>query len=168
MFSLSFARPGIWGNEGNRCSIPFAKVKSVWLISELRCSDMIEHALCRIPWWPCRCLWARPSKGCWSLKLQWFVSCLELAKMILRSHWNNNIYYDLYKEKRLRDAHARLKKRGVPLAANQVNYSLIYRTPELNGVKAACDELGITLIAYSPIAQGGRQTLNLLPNYVFV
>lgn len=59
-----------------------------------------------------------------------------------------------YNEKRLRDAHARLKKRGVPLAANQVNYSLIYRTPELNGVKAACDELGITLIAYSPIAQG--------------
>ncbi|XP_048556664.1 uncharacterized oxidoreductase At1g06690, chloroplastic-like [Triticum urartu] len=59
-----------------------------------------------------------------------------------------------YNEKRLRDAHARLKKRGVPLAVNQVNYSLIYRTPEENGVKAACDELGVTLIAYSPIAQG--------------
>ena len=57
-------------------------------------------------------------------------------------------------DKRLRDAHARLKKRGVPLAVNQVNYSLIYRTPEENGVKAACDELGVTLIAYSPIAQG--------------
>lgn len=65
-----------------------------------------------------------------------------------------------YLEKRLRDAHTRLKKRGVPLAANQVNYSLIYRTPELNGVKAACDELGITLIAYSPIAQGRNQSLN--------
>jgi hypothetical protein len=35
-----------------------------------------------------------------------------------------------------------------------VNYSLIYRNPEENGVKAACDELGVTLIAYSPIAQG--------------
>lgn len=42
-FSLSFARPGIWGNEGTRCSIPFAKVKSDRLISELHCSDMIEH-----------------------------------------------------------------------------------------------------------------------------
>ncbi|RLN33870.1 putative oxidoreductase [Panicum miliaceum] len=59
-----------------------------------------------------------------------------------------------YSEKRLRDAYARLKKRGIPLASNQVNYSLIYRNPEENGVKAACDELGITLIAYSPIAQG--------------
>ncbi|XP_038987872.1 uncharacterized oxidoreductase At1g06690, chloroplastic [Phoenix dactylifera] len=59
-----------------------------------------------------------------------------------------------YSEKRLRDAYNQLKKRGIPLASNQVNYSLIYRNPERNGVKAACDELGITLIAYSPIAQG--------------
>jgi aryl-alcohol dehydrogenase-like predicted oxidoreductase len=59
-----------------------------------------------------------------------------------------------YSEKRLRDAYEQLKKRGIPLASNQVNYSLIYRLPEENGVKATCDELGITLIAYSPIAQG--------------
>lgn len=59
-----------------------------------------------------------------------------------------------YSEKRLREAYEKLKKRGIPLASNQVNYSLIYRAPEEKGVKAACDELGITLIAYSPIAQG--------------
>lgn len=59
-----------------------------------------------------------------------------------------------YSEKRLRNAYEQLSKRGIPLASNQVNYSLIYRIPEENGVKAACDELGITLIAYSPMAQG--------------
>ncbi|XP_031739634.1 uncharacterized oxidoreductase At1g06690, chloroplastic isoform X2 [Cucumis sativus] len=59
-----------------------------------------------------------------------------------------------YNEKRLRDAYEKLKKRGIPLASNQVNYSLIYRLPEENGVKAACDELGVTLIAYAPLAQG--------------
>ncbi|XP_042453366.1 uncharacterized oxidoreductase At1g06690, chloroplastic-like [Zingiber officinale] len=59
-----------------------------------------------------------------------------------------------YSEKRLRDAYNQLKKRGIPLASNQVNYSLLYRLPEQNGVKATCDELGISLIAYSPIAQG--------------
>ncbi|CAA6657948.1 unnamed protein product [Spirodela intermedia] len=48
-----------------------------------------------------------------------------------------------YSEKRLRDAHSQLKKRGIPLAVNQVNYSLIYRLPEENGVKATCDELGL-------------------------
>ncbi|KAK4355807.1 hypothetical protein RND71_024778 [Anisodus tanguticus] len=60
----------------------------------------------------------------------------------------------LFSEKRLLNAYEQLKKRGIPLASNQVNYSLIYRLPEQNGVKAACDELGVTLIAYSPIAQG--------------
>eukprot|EP01018_Ginkgo_biloba_P029515 Gb_22673 [translate_table: standard] len=59
-----------------------------------------------------------------------------------------------YNEKRLRNAYAQLQKRGIPLASNQVNYSLIYRAPEENGVKAACDDLGISLIAYSPIGQG--------------
>lgn len=59
-----------------------------------------------------------------------------------------------YNEQRLRNAYAQLQKRGIPLASNQVNYSLIYRAPDENGVKAACDELGITLIAYSPIGQG--------------
>ncbi|KAK8717150.1 hypothetical protein V6N13_044428 [Hibiscus sabdariffa] len=68
-----------------------------------------------------------------------------------------------YSEKRLRDAYERLKKRGIPLASNQVQYSLIYRAPEQNGVKAACDELGITLIAYSPIAQAGALTGKYTP-----
>ncbi|KAG8387116.1 hypothetical protein BUALT_Bualt03G0219800 [Buddleja alternifolia] len=72
-----------------------------------------------------------------------------------------------YSEKRLRDAYDQLKKRGIPLASNQVNYSLIYRLPEENGVKSACDELGITLIAYSPLAQGaltGKYTPNNTPS----
>lgn len=59
-----------------------------------------------------------------------------------------------YSEKRMRDAYQQLKKRGIALASNQVNYSIVYRLPEENGVKAACDDLGVTLIAYSPIAQG--------------
>lgn len=71
-----------------------------------------------------------------------------------------------YSEKRLREAYKQLKKRGIPLASNQVNYSLIYRIPEENGVKATCDELGISLIAYSPIAQGiltGKYTPQNIP-----
>ncbi|GAQ77682.1 NAD(P)-linked oxidoreductase superfamily protein [Klebsormidium nitens] len=59
-----------------------------------------------------------------------------------------------YKEDRLRAAHARLAERGIPLASNQVHYNLLYRLPEKNGVKRTCDELGVTLIAYSPLAQG--------------
>lgn len=59
-----------------------------------------------------------------------------------------------FSEIRLRNAVRVLDKRGVKLASNQVNYSLVYREPETNGVLAACEELGVGLIAYSPLAQG--------------
>lgn len=47
-----------------------------------------------------------------------------------------------------------MQDQGVRLASNQVQYSLLYREPEKNGVLKACQELGVTLIAYSPLSQG--------------
>jgi aryl-alcohol dehydrogenase-like predicted oxidoreductase len=51
-------------------------------------------------------------------------------------------------------AHAALARRGVPLASNQVEYSLLVRTPETSGLVKVCRDLGVTIIAYSPIAKG--------------
>jgi aryl-alcohol dehydrogenase-like predicted oxidoreductase len=59
-----------------------------------------------------------------------------------------------YSAEQLRTAHAALAERGIPLASNQVEYSLLHRAPEVNGMLDACRELGITLIAYQPLAQG--------------
>jgi aryl-alcohol dehydrogenase-like predicted oxidoreductase len=59
-----------------------------------------------------------------------------------------------YSAEQMRVAHAALARRGVPLASNQVEYSLLHRQPEVNGVLDACRELGITLIAYQPLASG--------------
>jgi len=59
-----------------------------------------------------------------------------------------------YSEEQMRRAYAVLAKRGIPLASNQVLYSLIHRKVEHNGLLKTCQELGITLIAYSPLAQG--------------
>ncbi|HWO93925.1 MAG TPA: aldo/keto reductase [Dehalococcoidia bacterium] len=59
-----------------------------------------------------------------------------------------------YNERQMRKAHRLLARRGIPLVSNQVHYSLLHRAPEANGVLAACRELDITLIAYSPLAQG--------------
>jgi aryl-alcohol dehydrogenase-like predicted oxidoreductase len=47
-----------------------------------------------------------------------------------------------------------LDRAGVPLAANQVRYSLTKRKPETNGVLAACRELGVALVAHTPLASG--------------
>jgi aryl-alcohol dehydrogenase-like predicted oxidoreductase len=59
-----------------------------------------------------------------------------------------------YSAEQMRLAHAELTKRGIPLASNQVEYSLLHRQPETNGVLDAARELGITLIAYQPLAGG--------------
>ena len=59
-----------------------------------------------------------------------------------------------YSAKQMREAHAALAQRSIPLASNQVEYSLLHRQPEVNGVLDACRELGVTLIAYMPLASG--------------
>jgi aryl-alcohol dehydrogenase-like predicted oxidoreductase len=59
-----------------------------------------------------------------------------------------------FSESRMRAAQAALAKRGLTLASNQMQYSLLARGIERNGVLEAAKELGITIIAYSPLAQG--------------
>lgn len=55
---------------------------------------------------------------------------------------------------RVRATAKTLEAGGSCLASNQVQYSLLYRTPEKNGVLEACRESGTTLVAYSPLCQG--------------
>lgn len=59
-----------------------------------------------------------------------------------------------YSADQMRHAHELLNERGIPLAVNQMQYSLLSRKIETNGVMQAARELGITILAYSPLAQG--------------
>jgi aryl-alcohol dehydrogenase-like predicted oxidoreductase len=59
-----------------------------------------------------------------------------------------------YSASQMRQAHARLASYGIPLASNQIRYSLLHRYPETNGVLDTCRELNVALIAYSPQEQG--------------
>jgi aryl-alcohol dehydrogenase-like predicted oxidoreductase len=59
-----------------------------------------------------------------------------------------------YSAEQMKQAHQILAQRGIPLAVNQVKYSLLSRTVEIKGIVATAKELGITLLAYSPLAQG--------------
>jgi len=54
----------------------------------------------------------------------------------------------------LRRAHEALARRGIVLASNQVKLSLVDRQPLHNGLQEACRELGVTLIAWGPLAKG--------------
>ena len=51
-------------------------------------------------------------------------------------------------------AYTTLARFNIPLASNQVHFSLLNREVEKNGLLARCKELGIRLIAYSPLEMG--------------
>jgi len=59
-----------------------------------------------------------------------------------------------YNLDQMRKAQVVLAKRGVLLASNQVEFSLINRKIEKNGLLKLCQEMNITCIAYSPLGRG--------------
>lgn len=59
-----------------------------------------------------------------------------------------------YNKTQMLRAYSELARKDIPLAANQVTYSLLNRNIENEGLIARCKELGVRLIAYSPIEKG--------------
>lgn len=57
-------------------------------------------------------------------------------------------------QKRMIRCYTMLARHGIQLASNQVHYSLLNREVEKDGLLARCKELGIRLIAYSPLEKG--------------
>jgi aryl-alcohol dehydrogenase-like predicted oxidoreductase len=65
-----------------------------------------------------------------------------------------NIGVSNFSAHQMKNAWETLDKKGIPLASNQVVYSLLNRKIESNGVMEMAKKLGISIIAYSPLAQG--------------
>lgn len=77
----------------------------------------------------------------------------EMAKLVeagkIRSVGVSN-----FNSEQMRRAHRQLEKHGLPLAVNQVRYSLLDRVIERNGVLITAKELGVTIISYTPLESG--------------
>jgi aryl-alcohol dehydrogenase-like predicted oxidoreductase len=72
-----------------------------------------------------------------------------------------------FSQKQTQRAYSVLAKYDIPLASNQVEYHLLNRKIEKNGLLARCQELGVRVIAYSPLAKGlltGKYTADALPS----
>lgn len=59
-----------------------------------------------------------------------------------------------YDQNQMQRAITTLARYDVPLASNQVEYSLLNRTIEKNGLLARCKETDVRVIAYSPLGMG--------------
>jgi aryl-alcohol dehydrogenase-like predicted oxidoreductase len=77
-------------------------------------------------------------------------SMAELAK----NHKIRYVGVSNFSAKQMRISHDLLREQGMPLVSNQVRYSLLDRKIEQNGILDTARELGISIIAYSPLAQG--------------
>ena len=79
--------------------------------------------------------------------LEGLMMCLEQGK-------TEAVGVSNFNSRRVHEAAKFFERRGACLSSNQVQYSLLYREPERNGVLEACREHGVSLVAYSPLCQG--------------
>lgn len=77
----------------------------------------------------------------------------EMAKL-LRAGKIRSIGVSNFSARQMERAHTALASEGIVLASNQVRFNLLDRGIERNGLLEAAKRLGITIIAWSPLAQG--------------
>jgi aryl-alcohol dehydrogenase-like predicted oxidoreductase len=81
------------------------------------------------------------------------VQMREMAKL-LKAGRIRSIGVSNFSAAQMQAAHAALAAEGIALASNQVRFNLLDRRIERNGVLETAQRLGVTIIAYSPLAQG--------------
>jgi len=79
---------------------------------------------------------------------------MKVMARLVREGRIGSIGVSNYTAGQMRRAHAALQRDGLVLASNQVKFSLLQRKIERNGVLETAKELGVTIIAFSPLAQG--------------
>jgi aryl-alcohol dehydrogenase-like predicted oxidoreductase len=83
-----------------------------------------------------------------------FEAIMEGLAECVKNELTRTVGVSNFGQSRMLAAYSSLARHGVPLASNQVPYSLLNREVEKDGTLARCKELGIRLIAYSPIEKG--------------
>ncbi len=81
-------------------------------------------------------------------------SWMESMVEAVNKGWTKAVGVSNYNLAQTMRAAEALQKQGIALASNQVEYNLLNRRIEKNGLLEACKQAGITIIAYSPLAQG--------------
>ena len=81
-------------------------------------------------------------------------SLMEAMAIAVKEGLTRTVGVSNFNQSQMLRAYSALARQDVPLAANQVTYSLLNREIETEGLLARCRELGVRVIAYSPIEKG--------------
>lgn len=79
---------------------------------------------------------------------------MEAMAQLVRAKKIRHVGVSNFSARKARSAWETLHRSGIDLVSNQVPYSLLNRKIETNGVLDTAKALGMTIIAYSPLAQG--------------
>jgi aryl-alcohol dehydrogenase-like predicted oxidoreductase len=90
----------------------------------------------------------------WPLPFRPIEMWMEGLADAVEGGWTRAVGVSNYNVDQTRRAYEALAKRGIPLASNQVEYSLLSRQIERNGLIDFCRDHNIKIIAYSPLGQG--------------
>lgn len=87
--------------------------------------------------------------GAWSNAEYWDGLAMAYEQGLVKAVGVSNYGVDAIKA-----CHKFLADRGIPLATNQIQFSLLYPWPNLNGLLQTCRDLDIQVLSYSPLALG--------------
>lgn len=99
----------------------------------------------------------------WPYSLLRIDALMDMMALAVRLGKVRSVGVSNYSAAQMHQAAARLARYHIPLASNEVHYSLLHRQPETNGVLAACRELNVALIAYRPLESGLLKDLVAAP-----
>jgi len=77
----------------------------------------------------------------------------EMAKLV-KAGKIRSVGVSNFNPGQMRRAYRRLQEHGLPLAVNQVRYSLLDRKIERDGTLDTARELGVTIVSYTPLESG--------------
>jgi len=92
---------------------------------------------------------------------------VEGLALVFQAGLARNVGVSNYNIVQMERASKCLTKHAIPLASNQVEYHLLDRSAEQSGLLDRCKEMGVRLIAYSPLAKGlltGKYTADKPPS----
>lgn len=90
----------------------------------------------------------------WPSPLVSIDTMMEGLAQCVKSELTRTVGVSNFSQSQMLAAYSALARHNVPLASNQVHYSLLHRAVEKDGTLARCQELGIRLIAHSPLEMG--------------
>jgi len=79
---------------------------------------------------------------------------VEGLALVAKAGLTRTVGVSNYDKNQMQRAYTVLAKYNIPLASNQVEYHLLDRHVEKNGLLDRCKEMDVRLIAYSPLAMG--------------